>query len=451
MRDDEEEREQAAAGGDPSRRPVGPDTRPSSYGRRDFLQAGAALGLGLGVPLLPGCSEEAPAGLSGTPAVRRRVALGKTGVEVPDIGMGCFALEGDEAVVRHALARGVTHFDTAEGYTEGRSEETLGRVLADQRDQVTITTKVAARSDATAGGLMKRLEGSLSRLRTDYVDFYLNHAVDSLDRVNNPEWGEFVATAKRQGKIRFAGMSGHGPSLVTCLEESLRADALDVILVAYNYIQSPDFIDAAKVWMQGQLGRLDWVSLQPELPDFLLRAREAGVGIMAMKTLRGARSNDLREYETGNATFAQAALRWVLSDGRVDSAMITMRTPESIDEYLGASGYGRPRGDDVALLTRYEMRNRHSQCVQGCGDCLPACPSEVAIPDVLRIGMYDRDYGLTDVARGEYARIARDAAACASCSDTPCLQACPTSVDIASLARGAHRRLAVGPASSNDS
>ncbi len=425
--------------------------RPRDYGRRDFLRTGAVLGLAIGASGLSACRDEearlaaAPDSANGRPSgPPRKVVLGRTGVEVTDIGFGTFALDDDPAgirLVRHALDRGLTHFDTADGYQEGRSETALGHALEGVRDQVTITTKTVASADMTVSALMQRLESSLRRLRTDRVDFYLNHAVDSPDRMSNPEWSAFVDRAKTQGKIRFAGMSGHGPSLVPCLDAALADGQLDVVLVAYNYIQSPDFIDTAQVWLQRQLGRIDWVALQPELPRFLERARAAGVGVMVMKTLRGARRNDMRPFERRGATFAQAALRWVLSDERVDAAMISMTSPELVDEYLAASGGRRPTGEDMALLSRYEWLNREGQCVQGCGACAGACPSGVSIPDVLRIGMYDRDYGQPVIAAREYATLERDAAACAGCSGAPCASVCPTGVGIRSLALSAHERL----------
>jgi hypothetical protein len=407
--------------------------RPQDYGRRDFLRAGAALGLTLGLPPVAHADTE--------PRIRKRVTLGRTGVELPDIGFGTFALEGDASLIEHALERGITHFDTAESYTGGSAEQTLGRALANRRDAVTLTTKTLAEADDSVAVLMGRLEASLKRLGTDRIDFYLNHAVDDVARLRNPEWSEFVARAKAQGKIRFAGMSGHGPSLVTCLNEALDREMLDVVLVAYNYIQSPDFIDTASVWVQQWLGTLDWVALQPELPRVLARAKAAGLGVMTMKTLRGARHNDMRAFETPGSTFSQAALRWVLSDQRVDSAVVSMTSKAMIDEYVGASGFDGPRSSDLALLSRYEHRNRQSQCIQGCGDCLPACPSGVSIPDVLRIGMYDRDYGQPSVAAGEYAALAGSAAACAGCATTPCVGVCTTGIPIAEMAREIHRRL----------
>jgi len=74
--------------------------------------------------------------------------------------------------------------------------------------------------------------------------------------------------------------------------------------------------------------------------------------VVAMKTLMGARLNDMRPFEKGGVTFAQAAFRWVLSNPDVDGLIISMTSPDHIDEYLGASGWRSAAHDDLPLLFR---------------------------------------------------------------------------------------------------
>ena len=83
-----------------------------------------------------------------------------------------------------------------------------------------------------------------------------------------------------------------------------------------------------------------------------------------------------------------------------------------------------------------------SQCIQGCGACAEACPSGVSISDVLRIGMYDRDYGEPELARSAYAELGAGAAACLGCAARTCAGACPFGVEIEKLTAPTHRRLA---------
>jgi uncharacterized protein len=395
--------------------------------RREFLRGSAAAGIALSLlPLDAGAAEP--------PRVRRRVKLGRTGLEIGDIGFGSSRLDGDEALVRHALERGIDYFDTAEDYSGGASEETLGRALRGARDRVTIASKVEAGANDGVADLFRALEGSLRRLGTDRIDVYFNHAVNDVARLRNPAWGEFCQRAKQQGKIRFTGMSGHGGRLAECLDYALDRDLVDVVLVAHNFGQDPAFYERLTK-------SLDFIAVQPELPRLLAKAKQKNVGVVAMKTLRGARLNDLRRYEHEGGTFAQAAFRWVLSGPHVDALVVTMTSAALVDEYLGASGAAGVTRSDLELLARYEALNGATQCRQGCGACLAACPEGVAIDGVLRSRMYAEDYGDARLARREYAKLERDAQACIGCAHRACTGACPYGIDIAALTAPAHQRL----------
>ena len=102
--------------------------------------------------------------------------------------------------MHHALDRGINYFDTADSYSAGASEHAIGRALEGRRDKVYIASKFQAGRDQTRVSLMRALDTSLRRLRTDYIDVYFNHAVNDIARMANPEWQEFTAMAKRQGK-----------------------------------------------------------------------------------------------------------------------------------------------------------------------------------------------------------------------------------------------------------
>ena len=409
----------------------------SGVDRRGFLRRSAWAGAGgLALGAAPGLTRSAAA-LADPPRVQRSVRLGRTGLEVSDIGFGAGRLRGSPELVRHALDRGITYFDTAEGYGGGRSETTIGEALGERRNDVTLVSKVKAGSDERVASLMERLDASLQRLRTDRVEIYLNHAVNDVARIRNPEWWEFTERAKEAGKIRFTGLSGHAGRLAECIDWALERDLLDVLLVAYNFGQDPTFAERFT-------GAFDFVATQPRLPELLEKAKAKDVGVVAMKTLLGAKLNDMRPYEAGGATFAQAAFRWVLGSPNVDNLIISMKSTADIDEYLGASGWTKPAPGDRALLERYLAINGATQCRFGCGDCREACPAGVEISDVLRTRMYSVDYGEHDQARREYASLAAagaDAAACLTCDGAPCRDACSHGLDIAALAEDAHRRL----------
>lgn len=367
--------------------------------------------------------------------VRRYATLGRTGMRVSDISFGASRLgAGEGDLVRHALDRGINYFDTADSYRGGDAETTIGDVLRGKRDRVHIASKTATSPSDRRDSLMRSLEQSLRRLRTDYVDVYFNHAVNEVERLKNPEWREFTLRAKQQGKIRFVGMSGHAGRLAECLDYALDTDGVDVILVAYNFGQDPAFL-------QQFTRAFDFVARQPDLPRVLQKAKAKGVGVIAMKTLMGARLNDMRPFEKGGATFAQAAFRWVLSNRNADALIVSMTSREVIDEYLGASGWQAAAGEDLPLLRRYARMNGASYCRHGCQACLSACPYGVPIGDVLRARMYATDYGDPALARSEYALLPAGAAPCLSCAAQPCRSACPHGLPIERLLAPTHRML----------
>lgn len=399
--------------------------------RRQFLQAGA-----LGA-LLPGRPSSAAAAAGnperrGIQAYRR---LGRTGFEVSDISFGSSRLRaGQEHLVHRALDHGINYFDGADSYTGGTSERVLGQALKGRRDQVYLVSKTKSWPSSSHTEIMQALDESLQRLQTDYVDVYLNHAVNEVDRMANPEWGEFVERAKAAGKIRASGMSGHAGRLVDCLDYAIDHDLADVILVAYNFGQDPAFYE--------QFARsFDYVAKQPDLPRVLEKAGKHDVGVVVMKTLMGARLNDMRPYEDGGATFAQAAFRWVLSNPNVDALVISMTGEALIDEYVGASGASAVTARDVELLRHYAHLNGTSYCRHACNDCEGACPYGVPIADVLRVRMYATDYEDAAFARREYAMLASDASACMSCSGEPCRNACSHGLPIAELCGPTHQLL----------
>ncbi len=394
----------------------------SGLDRRGFLRGGAIAALGASAARLAGAADPA------TPRVQGRRPLGRTGLEISDISMGTSRTRDTPGVVRHAFARGINYFDTADSYQDGRAERVVGEALHDVRDQVVIASKTMARPRDGRDDLMQRLEGSLRRLRTDYVDVYLNHAVNDVRRLQNPEWPEFVARAKQQGKIRFSGMSGHGGRLVPCLEFALDNDLADVVLVAYNFGQKPGVHESFTK-------SFDLIATQVGLPAVIEKARAKGVGVVAMKTLMGAKRNDLAPFQWPGSSFEQAAFAWVLSNPKLSGLVVSMTRRVHVDHFLAASGRTQVSRGELRRLRRYVESRGSRYCRPGCDACEAACPEGVQVADVLRARMYAADYGDPALGRSAYASIERGAEACAACADPRCLASCPHGGAIRELAR----------------
>ena len=149
--------------------------------RRKFLKSTAALSAS--VPVTSVFANDAE--------IKRYVKLGKTGLEISEIGFGSSSLQS-EGLVSHALDRGVTYFDTAESYRFGWSEEAMGKDLKGHRQKIVLASKTKAQSGSTEARIMEALEGRLKRLQTDYLDIYFNHAVNRVDRMQNDAWANFT-------------------------------------------------------------------------------------------------------------------------------------------------------------------------------------------------------------------------------------------------------------------
>jgi aryl-alcohol dehydrogenase-like predicted oxidoreductase len=185
--------------------------------RREFLKQAATIAAGAA---LVGNSQPTDAqspDKASSDLIPKR-PLGKTGLQVSAMGLGGFSLADaptlDEAkqIVREAIDAGVKFFDNAWEYHEGRSEEWLGECLKGQRDKVILMTKVCThgRDKKVA---MQQLEESLKRLKTDHLDLWQIHECVYF---NDPELHfakggviEALDEAKKAGKVRFVGFTGH--------------------------------------------------------------------------------------------------------------------------------------------------------------------------------------------------------------------------------------------------
>jgi uncharacterized protein len=396
-------------------------TRPG-MSRRKFLQDSAALGGALASGAL---SPPAAAAEPGPGAAMRYRTLGRTGLKVSEVGFGGYPIE-DPEVLLYALDQGINYVDTSHCYRGGASESAIGRALKGRRDRFVIATKWCPHhigKPAKKQVFLEMLDASLKRLQTDYVDIVLNHEVGrqsdghGLERLKNPEIFEAWETVRKAGKARFMGASGHDPDLMDVMHHAVGSGRFDVLLCRYSFLDYPD---------QDRL---------------IARAHESGVGFIAMKTLAGAKGADLDRFKDRHTTFKQAALKWVLANRQVSSLVISINSRRQVDEYAPASGRPMTRADR-AILDEYAETFSKEVC-RYSGACLPACPEDVRIADILRFSMYYHEYKQESRALESYARLVASerAAHCLHCSGF-CEQACAYDLPIKSLMVETHRTLA---------
>jgi hypothetical protein len=352
--------------------------------------------------------------------------FGRTDWEVSDVvlGTGRIRDEDGERVARAAIDRGVNYIDTSPDYSAAGSEDAVGRAIQGKRDQLFIATKFCTPLGHLAPGTpvahyKQAVEESLRRLGTDYVDLCHIHSVDSTKRLLDENVHTAFDELKQEGKVRFMGFSTHTPNLVEVANAGIDSGRFDVMMLAYHHgIWSP-------------------------LADIISRARsEQDMGVVAMKTLKGAKHQGLADFRDEADTYAQAALKWVLSNPDVSCAVISFFKQQHVDEYLYASGKN-PTASDVAALEKYDRQILGSYCAPHCGACLESCPEGLPIHDVLRHRMYFEDYGWEKEGMRLYSELSKNASACAGCS-APCLGSCPTGIPIPERMSEAHELLTFG-------
>lgn len=192
------------------------DSGEVSHNRRGFLKrlggAGAALLTGAAIPRSFGQDDSVL-----QPIPRRK--FGRHDLTISSLALGghTFATAGSEQesfqIIDEALAQGINFFDNSWDYHGGRSEELMGRAIKGRRDEIFLMTKLCTHGKGGKAEAFKLLEESLRRLGTDHLDLWQIHAVASMEQVKVAfEPGgvvEAVELAKKQGKVRFIGFTGH--------------------------------------------------------------------------------------------------------------------------------------------------------------------------------------------------------------------------------------------------
>ena len=370
-------------------------------GRRQFIKGLSTVLLGAAAPSV--LKANPSPGKTSTLEYR---PLGRTGFKVTSVGMGVMNCS-NPAVLDRAFDLGINFYDTADCYMRGKNEEMVGQVFQGKRDRVFIQTKV---HDHDEKQMRQSVERSLRRLRTDYVDVLVWHDLHRAEEVSNERLFEFMGKMKKEGKARFTGFSSHS-NMVTLLKEAARTTYHDVALVSYNFTHSKNLREA------------------------VAQAAQAGIGIVAMKTQAGG----YKKGKTQGLTPHQAALKYVLDDRNVATAVPGVTTLEQIDECAGVMGVSVSRRD-LGQLRQYEAFLRGRICTL-CGGCTGVCPSGVCYGDYLRAMIYQDGYERNDLARETLTAALPSPAAdpCADCAS--CAIACRRGLDIKAQMRIARQTL----------
>jgi L-galactose dehydrogenase len=273
--------------------------------------------------------------------------LGRTGLHVSPLGFGAAPVGGHYgdtdfaahvAAVRHAIECGISLIDTSPYYSETRSESLLGEALADgYRDRIVLATK-AGRSgltdfDFSAAGMLRSLEASLKRLRTDHVDIWFAHDIEfatDFEQVFTETAGA-LRRAKQAGKCRFIGMTGYPPGL---LARAVERGELDVVLnyCHFSLTNSQMLTRLLPVVERRGAGLVNASALMMGL----LSGKCPPPWHPAPETLKAACARAREECRRRGVRPEVLALQFVLREQRVSSTLVGMSSVAEVDTNLQA-------------------------------------------------------------------------------------------------------------------
>lgn len=365
--------------------------------------------------------------------------FGNTSLKVSALGFGCMrfpvigknnrAIDEEQTtqMVHKAIESGVNYFDTAYPYhaenfsKAGESEPFLGKALKNGlREKVYLATKLPCWLVESREDMDRILDEQLERLQTDYIDFYLLHALNRVTWPKMLDMGvlDFLNNALESGKIRYAGFSYHDE--LELFKEILDGYNWSFTQILYNY-----FDEHFQAGIEG-----------------LKYASERGLGVIAMEPLRGGAlvnglpleaKKVLQEADPGRSLVAWA-LKWLWKQPEVSMVLSGMSHMDQLNENLDlteslAGASWSPRENETIGQVNQVIRKLQKVNCTACSYCLP-CPHGVNIP---RNFAFVNDFHMLKdpAARGRYYSLLGEnerASACTECGE--CIEKCPQQIAI---------------------
>ncbi|MGI6072458.1 MAG: aldo/keto reductase [Lachnospiraceae bacterium] len=328
-----------------------------------------------------------------------KITLGRTGIITDRNGFGALPIqradmETSVKILRRAYEGGFVFFDTARKYSN--SEEKLGKAFEEIRDKIFIATKTAA---DTPEAFWADLNKSLSLLKTDYIDIYQFHNPGICYRPGDGTgMYECMLEARKQGKIRFIGITNHRPNVAN---ESVDSGLYDTLQFPFSYLASKEDVELVE------------------------KCEKANIGFIAMKALSGGLITNSAAAYAFMTQYKNVLPIWgIQRESELEEFLQYFDTPPMLNEemlafiekerqelignFCRSCGYCMPcpvgieirNAARMAQLIRrspsaewlappaQEMMNKIDDCI-GCGQCKSRCPYGLDIPELLKANLKD--------------------------------------------------------------
>ncbi|MBN2626278.1 MAG: aldo/keto reductase [Spirochaetales bacterium] len=360
-------------------------------------------------------------------------SLGNTGVEISAIGFGAMRLPtvkvGDKErfdhdkgveLIRRYIELGGNYVDTAPYYCEKESEIIVGKALKGRRDQVYLSTKNPI-ENASGDDYRRRLETSLEKLDTDYIDFYHMWGIswktyrESIDVPGGPL--DAALKAKEEGLIRHLSFSFHDDA--ANMLKIIDTGNFETLLCQYNLLDRSN-------------------------EEGIAHARSKGLGVIVMGPVGGGRLGFPSEVIQGllpdkKVSNPELAMRFVLANPGVNCALSGMGSMQMVEENCATGSRTdelSPAELEAISVSMEENKRLADLYCTGCNYCMP-CPTGVNIPLNFSLMNHHRIYDLTEHAKDQYSQIGKvewlkgkPASECIECGE--CESKCPQKIPIIS-------------------
>ncbi|MCY4437292.1 MAG: aldo/keto reductase [Chloroflexi bacterium] len=304
--------------------------------------------------------------------------LGRTGIRISEVGLGTWGMGGDRygraddaesrGAILRALELGINHIDTAPIYGNGRSEEVIGDAIAGRRHEVVLASKVGMfpggrqNFDYSGPRVMREVEQSLRRLRTDYLDIFYLHSPD--EDLFRDDGLEALVRLKEQGKIRATGFSvmsvDEGIPLAMRLIDQGQVDVIQQAYRLLYTLPATELFPMAEARNVGVIARENFyfgfltgaITRKTVFDDYDDRRKFRADFIDAVL----ARVEKL-DFLTNGRTMTQAALQFVLATPGVHGVIPGAMTVAEVEDNVRASGGKTVTTEEMAQVLDLEARD----------------------------------------------------------------------------------------------
>ena len=365
--------------------------------------------------------------------------LGRTGLSVSEIGMGCEGfVEKPYEFVKQFVDRmegaGINCIDLYAPHPEMRSH--LGRALEGRREKFVLQAHLCTiwkngqyQRTRNIEEVRAGFEDQLRRLGTDHLEIGMIHYVDSLDdwekQVKNSPVMACAQELKAAGTIGCIGMSSHNPEVALA---AVNSGLIDVLMFSVNpcYDLMPASEDVEELWApKNYENRL--VNMDPQRQELYETCQRLGVGITVMKAFGGGDLLSAQYSPAGKALTVCQCLHYALTRPGVASVMSGARTLEDLEASLAYETASEEEKDYAAAFAALPKISWQGHCMY-CGHCAP-CPQGISVANVTKFYNLARAQGgVPETVREHYALLSHKADECVACG--ACETRCPFGVPI---------------------